>query len=134
MEGADAVTCEEARGLLPGLAEEASGGTEPLRRHLGSCSRCSAELAGYRAMLLGLGTLREETAEPPNGMLGRILSRLPRERRPLIRRLGADRRVRRAALPLAALVGAAAAAGMLHRRRARRGLLAGAAGESFARP
>jgi predicted anti-sigma-YlaC factor YlaD len=67
------VTCHEVREALPAYArdQEASAG---VRRHLGECASCRAELARYEALLGGLGQLHASVATPPHGLRSALMA------------------------------------------------------------
>jgi anti-sigma factor RsiW len=115
------VRCEDVRLLLPEVAEGLPHRAGEVDRHLASCAACRADLERYRALLAGLGELREETVDPPPALLGRLLERAPRSRwEALGGRAIPPKRVRRAAYSLGGVAVGAAAVGLLWRRRTRR--------------
>lgn len=67
--------CRQARPLLPALVDEAPDAE--LERHLSSCTRCSAELAGYRSVASRMSALDLDDLEAPAGYLERMLLEIP---------------------------------------------------------
>jgi anti-sigma factor RsiW len=115
------VTCEEVRPLLPELAEGVPREAGEIQVHLATCRACSAELARYRSIVLELAALREVLAQPPDGLLARLLDQVPeRQWRALVQRVASDERLHYAALSLGGAVVGATAIGLLW-WRARRG-------------
>jgi anti-sigma factor RsiW len=117
------VKCDEVRPLLPELADVGLRSAGPAEEHLAGCTRCSAELGRYRALIHELSALRGSLEEPPEGFLARLLAQLPEpERASLLRRAAADERLQYAALSLGGVVVGAAAIGLLWWRSARKTL------------
>jgi predicted anti-sigma-YlaC factor YlaD len=106
--------CEEVRPLLPDLAEGGPRPVGPVEVHLSTCQACTANLQRYRAVILELAAMQDETAEPPEGFLDRLLADLPEaHRRRLLARVAADERVQAAALSIGGAVVGASAIGLL---------------------
>jgi predicted anti-sigma-YlaC factor YlaD len=59
--------CEEVRESLPAYVREPESSLA-LRRHLGSCSDCRAELDRYQDLVANLAALRSVAVEPPVGL------------------------------------------------------------------
>ena len=79
------------------------------------------ELHRFRAMVLGLGNLKDALIEPPDGSLGQVLDRMPVPTRPrFVYRLAEDDRLRRMALSVAGAAVGATAVGLVWWRTARR--------------
>jgi hypothetical protein len=125
------LTCEEARALLPELAEGSPRLAGPVEVHLASCAACATELSRYRGIVLELAAFQGAVLEPPEGFLGRVLSDLPEpsagDRLRLVRRITWDPRLQQAALSLGGVVVGATAIGLLWWRAARRTVGASAA-------
>jgi hypothetical protein len=114
--------CEEARALLPELAEGALRAVGTVEMHLASCPQCSQDLRVYRSLLLELAFLRDDEVEAPEGFLERLLADLPEaHRRRLLARVAADGRVQYAAFSVGGAVVGATAIGLLWWRAVRRG-------------
>lgn len=124
--------CAEAREHFPAFDEE----TFPpqVLEHLSSCDSCRGELAEYRALQAGLGSLASVEIQPPAWLLGAITERVAQSarRRAAIanagkqigtvttRQLGEHRVAAGSALGLAVLAGA-----VLFGRSRRQGRVAG---------
>jgi predicted anti-sigma-YlaC factor YlaD len=65
--------CEEVRESLPAYVREPESSLA-LRRHLGSCSECRAELDRYQELIANLATLRSVDVEPPVGLKASLVS------------------------------------------------------------
>jgi hypothetical protein len=131
--------CEQARELLPELAEPGPRAAGPVERHVASCAACSEELHVYRTLLTSLAAIREHDIEPPAGALERAVRSARRgvltERLPSltdVRRVSVEGaralRTPAAAVALASLGGAAvgaAAIGLVWWRLAKRAVGAG---------
>jgi len=103
------VKCREARPELPAYADDEPTGE--LARHLASCSRCSAELAGYRGLVARMAALQLEDVEPPAEYLERVLAGLPVGS--LADRLRLAAQARAARYAIASLGGAVVGAGAI---------------------
>ncbi len=117
---------EDVADVLPGLVDGTAEVDDRTRVFIESDLRCQAELARYRRLLRGLGTLRATYLEPAPGGLAQTLNALAAEgERRVARSILNGRRmvVAGAALGGAAVAGAATAA--LLAARSRRRLLAG---------
>ena len=101
--------CREARPLLPAFADDEP--TDELARHLASCSRCSAELDGYRGLVARMAALQLQDLEPPVEYLERVLGELPVAS--LADRLRLAAQARAARYVLASLGGAVVGAGAI---------------------
>ena len=113
--------CEEAEPMLPEMAEGRIREAGLLEGHVASCSRCSAELRRFRAIVLELGSLKDALIEPPDGSLEHVLDRMLVPMRPrLVHRLAEDDRLRRVALSVAGAAVGATAVGLVWWRTARR--------------
>jgi hypothetical protein len=75
------LSCEEVRELLPEYAEPGPRPAGPVEIHVASCARCSADLAAYREMLVGLAAFREVEEVPPTGFLERTMAVVPQASR-----------------------------------------------------
>lgn len=112
--------CEQVRPLLPELAEGVREAGEA-ERHLATCASCSAELQGYRGLIVEMGALRDVVVEPPPGFLGRVIAQVSEgSQRSVLKRVAADERFQYAAFSLGGALVGAAAMGLLWRRSARR--------------
>jgi hypothetical protein len=118
------VRCEEVRPLLPELAEGGLRSAGPVEVHLSRCQVCTADLSALRAVVLELQSLRDELAEPPRGLLERLVEAIPEQRPGRLSRVVTDERVQHAALSLGGAVVGATAIGLLWWRAARRDPLA----------
>jgi hypothetical protein len=118
------VRCEEVRPLLPELAEGGLRTAGPVEVHLSRCAVCSADLAALRAVVLELQGLRDVVAEPPAGLLDRLIEAIPEQRGRRLSRVVTGERVQHAALSLGGAVVGATAVGLLWWRAARRDPLA----------
>lgn len=68
--------CDAVTGMLPAfVAGEVELGGDAAG-HVATCLRCQADVVRYRRMLRTLHALREDTEDPPPGVLAGILSRL----------------------------------------------------------
>ena len=117
---------EDVADLLPGLADGTLEIEDRTRAFIESDLRCQAELARYRRLLRGLGTLRAAYLEPAPGSLAQTLNSLAVEgERRVARSILTGRRIAVAAAALggAAIAGVATAAVMT--ARTRRHVLAG---------
>jgi hypothetical protein len=103
------VRCREARQELPAYADDEPTGE--LARHVASCPRCSAELAGYRGLVARMAALQLEDLEPPVEYLERVLGELPVGS--LADRLRLAAQARSARYALASLGGAVVGAGAI---------------------
>jgi hypothetical protein len=56
--------CAEVREALPAYVRDGEVGLA-VRRHVGHCTDCKAELGDYVALLAGLDELKSATIEPP---------------------------------------------------------------------
>jgi len=120
------VRYDDVADLIPGLVDGTVVVDDRTRAFIDSDLRCQAELARYRRLLRGLGTLRTTYLEPAPGGLAQTLNALAAEgERRVARGILSGRRavVAGAALGGAAVAGAATAA--LIAARSRRRLLAG---------
>lgn len=125
--------CAEAREHFPAFDEETF--SPKVLEHLGSCDSCRSELAEYRALQAGLGSLASADLEPPAWLLGAITERVAqtaRRRAALAnagkqigtvttRQIGEHRVAAGSALGIAVLAGAA----LLFGRSRKQGRLAG---------
>ncbi len=117
------MTCEEARALRPEMAEGAIRPAGEAEAHLAGCAACSAELARYRALLVGLDALKEVLDEPSEGFLERLLAQVPESQRArLIHRFAQDERLHHAAFSIGGVVVGATAIALLWWRAAHRGV------------
>jgi anti-sigma factor RsiW len=66
--------CKQVREHFPAFDEEKF--SPPVLEHLGSCERCRAELAEYRALEANLGSLASVEISPPPWLLGAISERV----------------------------------------------------------
>lgn len=113
--------CEDVRPVLAELAEGGLREAGDIERHLAGCPTCSADLARYRAVVLGLNALRGVLTDPPEGFLGRVLAEIPESQwRAYLHRVVADDRLQHAVLSLGGAVVGATAIGLLWWRAARR--------------
>jgi hypothetical protein len=120
------VRYEDVADLLPGLVDGTVTVDDRTRSFIESDLRCQAELARYRKLLRGLGSLRTAYLEPAPGGLAQTLNALAAEgERRVARSILTGRRlvVAGAALGGAAVAGAATAAVLA--ARSRRRLVAG---------
>lgn len=116
--------CEDVRPLLPELAEGGLRTAGPVEVHLSRCPVCSADLAALRAVVLELGSLRDDLVEAPAGLLERLIEAIPEHRARRLSRVVTGERVQHAALSLGGAVVGATAIGLLWWRAARRDPLA----------
>ncbi|HWL65912.1 MAG TPA: zf-HC2 domain-containing protein [Actinomycetota bacterium] len=110
------IRCEEVREMLPAYAEDEL--TFPVRRHLGSCGDCRAELVRYEEIASGLSALATVQLNPPVGLLPALRS-IPEESGRVDDLVGHFLRNRAAYLGGAAVVAAGAAGAALWRSRRR---------------
>lgn len=63
--------CEQVAEMLPAFVRD---GDVPLsmRRHLGRCADCKAELARYETLMTALASLEGVTSEPPVGLMASL--------------------------------------------------------------
>jgi anti-sigma factor RsiW len=115
------MTCEEVRPFLLDMADGSLPGAGEAEAHVATCSSCSAAVADYRDLLARLGALRDAVAEPPEGLLERLVATTGRRR--LVRRVASDQRVQHAAFSLGGAVVGAAAIGLWWWKTARRALV-----------
>jgi hypothetical protein len=113
------VRCEDVRPLLPELAEGGLRTAGPIEVHLSRCPVCSADLSALRAVVL-----EDDLAEPPAGLLERLVEAIPEQRVGRLSRVVTGERVQHAALSLGGAVVGATAVGLLWWRAARRDPLA----------
>ena len=93
------MTCDEVRPLLAELAGRELHEAGPVQAHLEGCARCSADLAGLRAVVRGLGALRQDLADAPEGFVAAAMANARAARWQLVaRRMASDERVKGAAL------------------------------------
>ncbi len=116
--------CEELSAALPGIVDGDDVADPEAVRHVETCIRCQAELAGYRRLLRLLHQLRYQVPEPPEGLVGDILAVVEEAaERGAIRSILSGRRLAYVG-GLAAAAGAAGVAGavvvMANRGRSRR--------------
>ena len=65
--------CAEVREALPAYVRDGEVGLA-VRRHVGHCRDCKAELADYVALLAGLDELKTATVEPPPDLVASLVS------------------------------------------------------------
>ncbi len=70
------VSCSAVAEALPRIVDRMEVADLEVRRHVGACPRCQADLAQYRKMLRALRQLRTEVLEPGPGLLPGILAQL----------------------------------------------------------
>ena len=102
--------CAETRELLPAYVEDRYANLT-VRRHLSRCDECRAELEAYEELRSDLASLREVSAEPPEGLLP-MLTAIPHQGPPTQRvqtHVSRHRKVYVGGLAVA-VVGAASAA------------------------
>ncbi len=65
--------CAEVREALPAYVRDGEVGLA-VRRHVGHCKDCKAELADYVALLAGLDELKTATVEPPADLIASLVA------------------------------------------------------------
>jgi anti-sigma factor RsiW len=118
------VRCDELADVLAASGGDPELAGRDVRRHVGSCLRCQAEMAHYRRLLRALHTLRTEILAPPPGLVDDVLAGLEEagERHALRALLGGRRAAYVGGLAVTAAAGGAAA--LVLASRGRRRLLA----------
>ena len=67
-----AMNCNEVLAMLPAYID-GDAGLSAVELHLDSCGSCRAELEAYAELLRALGQMRFSTAEPPPGLMERLM-------------------------------------------------------------
>lgn len=110
--------CDEVKEMLPAFSGTAEGNLA-LRRHLGRCPECRAEMERYELLTGTLGQLPHATVEPPVSLV-RALEKIPETatRAEMMKRHLTKNKKRYAAGGLAvAAIGAAGALALSRRPR-----------------
>jgi len=120
------VRYEDVADLIPGLVDGTVSIDDRTRVFIESDLRCQAELARYRKLLRGLGTLRTTYLEPAPGGLAQTLNALAAEgERKVARSILTGRRMLVAGAALGGAAVATAATAAVVAARSRRRLVTG---------
>ncbi len=123
--------CREVREYLPAYDGGPRGpSSSSVSDHLSSCGDCRSELEQYREMSVSLGSLAQDTLEPPSWFLGTVIETVTEKARRVeairssVRRVSDPKLIAGGALLAAGVAGAMLMKGRRKRRKTVRQLLA----------